>query len=113
MTGRKIGVSSEAMRSNAMAFRRLKPKSFLGAFCLTITSSLGGGNSTNLIGGNGRLISSKACTRDHRYEPCDSPTGLSENGGVAKDEFVVSVSESALGEGDVAMCKWPVFDGLI
>ena len=70
-----------------------------------IINSLGGGSETNLIGGSGRLTSSNCCMRVQLYKPCDSPTGLNENGGVANDEFVVSVKLSADGDGVVAMFK--------
>lgn len=46
--------------------------------------------------------------------PCDSPTGLRENGGVAKEEFVVSVRLSADGDGVVKifkLCGWSDDEG--
>lgn len=60
----------------------------------------------NFIGGNGKSTPSNVCTRDHRLKLCDSPTGLIENGGVANDEFVVSVKLSALGDADVITTKF-------
>lgn len=59
------------------------------------------------MGGRGRSISSKLAVRDQRWKPCDSPTGLREKGGVAKEEFVVSVRESALGEVEVMTRRDP------
>lgn len=98
-----VGMKSDSERSSTMALRRLKPKSWV--FRRLMINSRGGGNETNLIGGNGRLTSSNCWIRVQLYSPCDSPTGLSENGGVAKDEFVVSVRLSADGDGVVAMFK--------
>lgn len=63
------------------------------------------GNWSGVSSGSGRYTSSKVLVRDHRWKPCDSPTGDVENGGVAKDELVVvSVRESALG--DVEVIPW-------
>lgn len=50
--------------------------------------------------GSGRSTSSNVATLDHLWYPWDSPTGLKENGGVAKLEFV-DVRDSALGEVEV------------
>lgn len=50
-------------------------------------------------------MSSKEVVRDHRWKPWDSPTGLREKGGVAKDELVVSVKESALGDVEVTTSR--------
>lgn len=112
ITGRKMGDISDSVRSKQMALRRLNPKSCRGDFCRLMTSCLGGGSCTSWTGGNGSCTSSKACTRAQRSMPCDSPTGLSENGGVAKEEFVVSVRLSALGDGDVSTCKWAACVGV-
>lgn len=65
----------------------------------------GGGSTRGTTGGSGRLKSSKLAVLDHLWKPWDSPTGLREKGGVANEEFVVSVKESALGEVDVMTSK--------
>lgn len=43
---------------------------------------------------------------DYLWKPCDSPTGLSEKGGVANEELVVSVRLSALGDVEVITSSW-------
>lgn len=73
-----------------------------------MTSSRGAGIGINLIDGNGKSMPSNACTRDHRWKLCDSPTGLIENGGVANEELVVSVRLSALGDADVIAIRFVV-----
>lgn len=65
------------------------------------------------MGGKGRSVSSKFAVRDHRWKPWDSPTGLREKGGVANEEFVVSVRESALGEVDVMTRRELVVGNLV
>lgn len=97
-----LGDSKLFTGSKIVAFRKLNPKSFLGAFCRFITNSRTGGIVTRFIGGNGSVNSSKYC--GHRYNPLETPTGLRENVGVANDEFEVSVKLPTLGEGDVAPC---------
>uniref|UniRef100_A0A182N299 Uncharacterized protein n=1 Tax=Anopheles dirus TaxID=7168 RepID=A0A182N299_9DIPT len=88
-------------RSSTNAFRRLNPKSLRGPRCRWITSSRTGGSGCRWIGGSDRTTPP--------FAPCDSPTGLSEKGGVAKDEFVVvvvvSVRLSALGDGEASSCS--------
>lgn len=67
----------------------------------------GFGNCNRTMAGNGRLSSSKLAVRLHRWKPWDSPTGLRENGGVAKLEFVVvSVRLSADGDVEVITSKF-------